>query len=264
MIRAPCSCRGSRCQLRLTSANVAADGAKMSPARSGVSPRPPCRCRASAKKNPPNTAMVTNRAATPMVTPGRLSTRPGISGDPPRAATRRSTTANSPNAAALPARQIQPHTGQCSGWPRTSGSTRATAAGVSSARPAGSRPRPRSAAPCGSIRTPVTSRATPIGTLTRNTARQPLPNRLAVTSRPPAIWPATAPPAMTAAYSRIAPARDVPVKVRWMRLSTCGIMAAAPAPWMKRRATSMPVEVARPQPSEATVNRASPARNIRR
>ena len=70
---------------------------------------------------------------------------------------------------------------------------------------------------------------------------------------------------MTAAYSRIAPARDVPVNVRWIRLSTCGIMAAAPAPWMKRRAMSMPVEVASPQPwSEARVNRASPARNIRR
>ena len=139
----------------------------MSPARSGVSPSPPCRCRASAKKNPPNTAMVTNRAATPIVTPGRRSTRPGIRGDPPRAATRRSTTANSPNSSALPARQIQPQTGQCSGWPRTSGRTRATAAGVSRASPAGSRPRPRSPAPCGSSRAPATSRATPIGTLTQ-------------------------------------------------------------------------------------------------
>ena len=110
----------------------------------------------------------------------------------------------------------------------------------------------------------MASRATPIGTLTRKTARQPLPNRFAVTSSPPTICPATAPPAMTAAYSRIAPAREVPVNVRWIRLSTCGIMAAAPAPWMNRRAISMPVDVARPQPSEARVNRASPARNIRR
>ena len=69
---------------------------------------------------------------------------------------------------------------------------------------------------------------------------------------------------MTAAYSRIAPAREVPVKVRWIRLSTCGIMAAAPAPWTNRSAISMPVDVASPQPSEARVNRASPARNIRR
>ena len=147
----------------------------------------------------------------PSRTPGSWSTRPGISGAPPRAATRRSTTVNRANSTALLARQAQPHTGQCSGWPRTSGSTRASTAGVSRASPAGSRPRPRSAAPCGSQRAPRASSAAPIGTLIRKTERQVLPNTSAVTSRPPAIWPATAPPAITAAYSRMARARAVPV-----------------------------------------------------
>ncbi len=54
------------------------------------------------------------------------------------------------------------------------------------------------------------------------------------------------------------------VKVRWIRLSTCGIITAAPTPWTKRSATRAPADGARPQPSEANVNSAAPARNTLR
>ena len=50
----------------------------------------------------------------------------------------------------------------------------------------------------GSARAPTASRATPIGTFTRNTGRQLEPNRFALISRPPTICPTTAPPASTA------------------------------------------------------------------
>jgi hypothetical protein len=87
----------------------------------------------------------------------------------------------------------------------------------------------------------------------------------AVAKMPPMIWPSTAPPDSTVAYRLIALAR-VPgdVYVRCMRLSTCGIIVAAPMPWRKRKPMSAPAEGARPQPSEASVNSAIPPRNMRR
>ena len=103
-----------------------------------------------------------------------------------------------------------------------------------------------------------------MGTLTRNTGRQLEPNRFALISRPPTSWPTTTPPASTAEYELIARARAGPAWVRWIRLSTCGIITAAPAPWAKRSAISSPAVPARPQPSEASVNRTSPPRNTRR
>src|SRR6266566_3849242 len=89
MLTPPGRPAGSRCQFRLTTANASPAGAKVSPARIGESPRPPCRCSASTKKNPPNTAITQNRAAIPAAVPGSRSSRPGISGAPPRAAARR-------------------------------------------------------------------------------------------------------------------------------------------------------------------------------
>ena len=103
-----------------------------------------------------------------------------------------------------------------------------------------------------------------MGTFTRNTGRQLEPNRFALISRPPASCPTTAPPASTAEYLLIARARAGPAWVRWIRLSTCGIITAAPAPWAKRSAISTPAVPARPQPSEASVNSTSPPRNTRR
>ena len=262
MISAGCPRLPIRCQLRLTRANASPAGAKVSPARSADSPSPPCRCSASVKKNPPNTARTANIAAMPMAAPGSRSTRPGIRGDRPAAATRRSTTANAAKPTTLAARHTQPQSGQCSDWPSTSGSTRASAAGVRIASPAGSSPRPRPPRPRGRSRLPAISSAAPIGTFSRNTGRHVLPHRSALTSSPPTTWPATAPPASTAAYRRIGRARAGPGKDRWMRLSTWGIMAAAPAPCTNRSVTSTLVEPARPQPSEARVNKATPNRNI--
>ena len=72
--------------------------------------------------------MTANSATMPSATPGSRSTRPGTRGDPPRAASLRSTAAKPANSSTLPPRQAQPQAGQCSGWPRTSGTTRASTA----------------------------------------------------------------------------------------------------------------------------------------
>ncbi len=216
------------------------------------------------KKNPLKMVITVNRAAIATGTPGTRSTRPGTSGVPPVTAARRSIRAKTATSGTLAAISTQPQAGQCSGWPSTSGSTNASTAGVSRARPGRSRVRPGSPRPCGRARVPATSSSTPTGTLTRKTGRQPEPNRSALTSRPPASWPTTAPPAITAAYKLMARARAGPVWVRWIRLSTCGIIMAAPAPWTKRSAMSSPAEAASPQPSEASVNSTRPDRNTRR
>ena len=94
------------------------------------------------------------------------------------------------------------------------------------------------------------TKAIPIGTLTRKTDRQPRPAIFALISTPPAICPATVAPARMAEYLLIARTLASPVKVRWIRLSTCGIISAAPAPWANRSPISCPAEVAIPQPSE--------------
>ncbi|GAA3508566.1 hypothetical protein GCM10022416_62760 [Actinomadura keratinilytica] len=196
--------------------------------------------------------------------PGARSTRADTSGRPPPRTTRRSTPTNTANSPAPAASANHPHSGQPSSRPRISGTTKSSTAGVSTARPAGSRPPPRRTPSAGSTRGPAASTAAPIGTFTRNTARQPRPNRSASTSSPPAIWPTTTPPPITAAYRPSARARAAPVKFRWIMLITCGVSIAALAPWANRNATSRPVDGATPHASEAAVNAARPTRNMRR
>ena len=106
--------------------------------------------------------------------------------------------------------------------------------------------------------------SSPMGTLTRNTGRHDAPNRFAVTSAPPITCPATNPDDSTAVYALRARARAAPLNRSWMMLMICGIIAAAPAPWTNRAAMSAPMSGASPQASEASVNTATPSRNIRR
>ena len=54
----------------------------------------------------------------------------------------------------------------------------------------------------------------PIGTFTRNTGRQPVPNRSAVTMRPPSTCPTTPPSASVAAHRLSACALVGPAKLR--------------------------------------------------
>lgn len=72
--------------------------------------------------------------------------------------------------------------------------------------------------------------------------------------------PAAAPTARTAAYTPSAFIRASPVKLRWIRLSTCGIITAEPTPCTSRKTISSVEPCASPQASEAAVNRASPMR----
>ena len=136
------------------------------PARSEAGPqrrvaRPPCRCSASrrrTRRTPPSRRTVPRSRP-----PSRAAAAAGqgISGEPPRAAALRSTTANSANSTPLPARQAQPGAGQCSDWPSTKGRTRASTAGVNVANPARSRVRPGSPRPFGRVRSPARNKITP-------------------------------------------------------------------------------------------------------
>ncbi|ATL27713.1 hypothetical protein KY5_2695 [Streptomyces formicae] len=106
----------------------------------------------------------------------------------------------------------------------------------------------------------MTSRTRPTGTLTRNTGRQPVPNRSALTRIPPSTCPAAAPVARTAEYAPSAFTRASPAKWRWIRLSTWGMRTAEPAPCASRKAINSPVPWASPQASDAAVKTASPPR----
>ena len=243
---------------------MAAAGANVRPARSGESPRPSCRCSARVKKNPLKMIMTMNRAAIATGMPGSRSIRPGISGVPPVPASRRSAAAKATTRGTLAAISTQPQAGQPSGWPSTSGRTNASTAGVSRVRPGRSRVRPGSPLPGGSARSADTSRITPIGTLTRKTGRQPSLNRFALISRPPTTWPTTAPPAITAEY--LAHRAD-PGRARVSALDQAQHLRdqhRRADPLREPEPDQRPAEVARPQPSEASVNTATPARNIRR
>ena len=133
------------------------------------------------------------------------------------------------------------------------------------ARPAAARPRrARAARPgpaAGQARGPSTgrrrieaaSRTRPIGTFTRKTGRQPVPKRSAVTRTPPSTCPTRPPRASVAAQRLSACARDGPVKLRWMRLKTCGTISAAPAPWIARTTISVWLVGASPHASDAPV-----------
>ena len=250
--------------VEVTSAKATAAGANVSPACSAESPSPSCNCRANPNSQPPNPIIRANSPAMPVAMPGKPSRARGRIGCPPRAATRRSTNLSAPKPTTDAASSAQPQAGQPSGCPSTSGSTNASTAGVSVSRPGRSRERGPSNRPEGSFLAKE-STAIPTGTLTRKTGRHVLSAMLALISRPPTTCPRTAPPEITAAYRLMARARGPgEVYVRWSRLSTCGIIVAAPTPCTKRSPIRTPVDGARPQPSEASVNRITPDRNIRR
>ncbi len=107
------------------------------------------------------------------------------------------------------------------------------------------------------------SAATPTGTLTRKTARQPSPRTSAASSQPPSSWPQTAPLPITAPVSANAWRRASPAKRVCAVRYACGTTSAVPSPCTRRAATRAPAVGARPQPSEAAVNSAVPMPKIR-
>ncbi len=99
----------------------------------------------------------------------------------------------------------------------------------------------------------------PTGRLTRNTQRQ-----LIVTSKPPNTGPHTADRAPTADHPRAALVREATGTLAINSAREVGSWAAAPAAWTMRATTSTPRFGATAQPTEASVNRAMPARKTRR
>ena len=95
--------------------------------------------------------------------------------------------------------------------------------------------------------------ATPIGTLTNITDRQPK----APVSRAPMISPTAAPHAVASTNRAIARARCGPGLVMAVgNTSTLGAASAAPPPWKARAAINVPGEDARPPAPPAPVSRA--------
>jgi hypothetical protein len=100
----------------------------------------------------------------------------------------------------------------------------------------------------------------PTGRLMKNTHGQ-----LAYSiSNPPASTPTAAPAPAIAAQIPSARLRSAPWKVVVIIASAAGDSSAAPTPWAARPAIRVVPPWARPEASEARVNRPSPARNIRR
>ena len=185
------------------------------------------------------------------------------SGGRPFLATRFSATANAAVAGRLAARHAQAQAGHPAELPRVSGTTRRSALTDRSPAPARSRraSRPPSA---GRNRSAAATAATPTGTFTRKTARQPRPATFADTSTPPRIWPHTAPDDSASAYRPMARTRSVPVKCSWIPVIVCGNITPAPAPCRMRATTSTAGSGASPQAREARVKTETPATKARR
>jgi len=185
------------------------------------------------------------------------------SGGRPLPATRFSAAANTAVAGRLAARHTQAQGGHPAALPRVSGTTRSSA--LTDSRPAPARSSRASHRPsAGRNRNAAATAATPTGTFTRKTARQPRPATSADTSTPPRIWPLTAPDDSASAYRPMARTRSVPVKCSWIPVIACGNITPAPAPCRMRAATSTTGSGASPQAREARVNTETPATKARR
>ncbi len=101
--------------------------------------------------------------------------------------------------------------------------------------------------------------ATPIGTFTKNAARQPA----ASTSTPPADGPRPAARAALAAHSATACVRSPTGNACMTSASEAGTMIAAPIAWTIRAATSSSALGASAQAADAAVNTSSPSSEIR-
>ena len=109
-----------------------------------------------------------------------------------------------------------------------------------------------------------TSASTPIGRLTKNTARQPCSSPKIAISAPPRTGPIAVEVATTVPKKPNALARSWPWKSVWMSPLTCGVTSPPAKPWSSRRATSAGAEGASPQPALAAVKSATPTMNIHR
>jgi hypothetical protein len=114
------------------------------------------------------------------------------------------------------------------------------------------------------MRGAIASSVTPIGTLTRNTGRQPVPKMSAETIAPPRTCRTTALPDSVATYHPNARERAAPSKFSWIPLKTCGTSSAALMPWTTRAAMRTPAPGASPHASDAAVKPTRPVRNARR
>ena len=105
----------------------------------------------------------------------------------------------------------------------------------------------------------------PIGTFTRNTARQPDTSAASgcAISQPPMICETDAATPCTAPMVPNARRRASPSNSTRSEAITWGMRMAAPKPWPTRMAISIHGVVASPHSADASVNSAMPARNMR-
>ena len=111
----------------------------------------------------------------------------------------------------------------------------------------------------------ASSAAIPMGTLTRNTMRQPpmsAANGCPI-SQPPASCDSDAAAPCTAPITPNARRRSSPSNNTRAVAITCGIRMAAPRPCASRMAINIHALVASPHRADASVNSAMPARNMR-
>jgi len=113
----------------------------------------------------------------------------------------------------------------------------------------------------GSSSTAATSASRPIGMFTRKIARQSVPNRFALISRPPSSGPRIVAIPMVAPKMPNALPRSLAGIVTWITASTWGNIKPLPSPCRIRARTSVVAFGASPHSALATVNVVIPARN---
>jgi hypothetical protein len=110
----------------------------------------------------------------------------------------------------------------------------------------------------GSIRQPIKTAISPIGTLIKKIHRQ-----LSVTSKPPIGGPSAAANPPIAVHARTAPARLLAGEDASRRPRDVGVMSAAPAAWTTRKVTSVSTLFAIAHAADAAVNSATLTRKLR-
>lgn len=148
--------------------------------------------------------------------------------------------------------------------PSTSGKTSRKLATASSADPVpSSRARAAAAGRAGSARAPTARAKIPSGRLIRNSARQSVPSRSALSSTPATIGPATVDRPMTGPSAAKALLICAGGKRSRISPKACGVISAAARPCSTRAAISDPADGASAHAADASTNPARPVISIR-
>ena len=159
-------------------------------------------------------------------------------------------------------KQSHVHSGQPACWPWIKGRTRSPEAPAMMMAASPSMRTVASPVVRGSIFHASAAATMPIGMLTRNTLRQPMPKRLAWMMKPPMMGPRMPPSPKTGPKTAKALANSSSGNAWRMRPKPCGSNMAAVKPSMSRNVINQALVGAMAHRSEEIVKATTPKRNI--